>query len=430
MQKESSYELLQTKRWRAITYDWNILSGYGDTSRLYCLTDFQAGWLLSNMDYMAWQSRWSNCPCTDEDLAHMKAQLEYNLMTCIDVQPYQIQSLYDALQTAQLAEYQALWDAGGNPSDVNPSAPDDYYNGDDSDDRNTALCTACKIYVYSYASNWVALATVILALAVITVLPALIALVGGVIANYIFGGLTFMALDYYNAMQDTDALDMIACCMADTLTGLAITSANFETCLDSCDFLSGSNSELSRQVIASDLDKFVNWLTFINALGNAYDLAQIGVSDCAVCNFTVSRLGGNGNANMAVLQWGGTPPYDTPIGYYDAPSDSYISGQSSGQDYGLLNVTFTFSAPKDITKIVISSSLAVTRDFAGSQFEMLADGVQIYVEALAYNPTPHVYGVTYTTPVNATVLQFKWAIGGSSSLNGNAQFKPLYIEYD
>jgi len=62
------YYYLQNKRWRAITYNWDILSTYGNGSKLYCLTDFQAAWLLSNTEYMRWSKRCENCPCSQFDM--------------------------------------------------------------------------------------------------------------------------------------------------------------------------------------------------------------------------------------------------------------------------------------------------------------------------------------------------------------------------
>lgn len=278
--KSADYINLQVKKWRALTYDWNILSTYGTTSRAYCLTDFQVAWLLSNTDYMQWSQRWENCPCTDEDLSNMKAELEYNLMSCIDLQPYQLQSLYDAQMNDQLDYLQSVWDIDPTPSAINPSTPDDYYNGDDSTGRNDALCTACKIYVYSYAQNWVVKAQTVLGIVAVVGLFASISIVGGVIASILVGGLAYITSLALDAMQDEDALDEIACCMNSTLSGLAITQANFETCLDGCSFGVGTNAEIARSIIASDIGVFKNWLSFINTLGNAYDLAQIGIKDC------------------------------------------------------------------------------------------------------------------------------------------------------
>lgn len=274
------YYYLQNKSWKSITYDWDILSRYGNTSRAYCLTDFQAAWLLSTTGYMAWSTRWKNCPCTEQDLIDMKAELDYRLMECVDIQPYQLQYIYDSGQAAELDELQALWDADPNPSSVNPLTPDDYYSGDDSQDRLDALCTACKIYVYSYAQNWVQKAQIALGIVAVVGLAASITVVGGIIASVLVGGLAYITSLALTAMQDKDALNDVACCMYNYLTGKAITNANFLTCLDGCGFTEGSNAAIVRDIVASDLTQFKNWLTFINQIGDSYEYATYGIIDC------------------------------------------------------------------------------------------------------------------------------------------------------
>lgn len=277
--ESNEYTYLQNKKWRSITYDWDVLSTYGNAGRLYCLTDFQAAWLLSNTVYMSWGTRWDNCPCTAEDLVAMKAELDYALMSCLDFNPYKLDYLYKQAQEANLAYLDSLWD-GVNPSSVNPETPDDYYSGDGSDARVDALCTACKIYVYSYAENWLTIASVALGISIVVGIIASISVVGGIIASVLVGGLTYITSVAMDAMQDESALDAVACCMFNALDGTAITQANFETCLDGCGFAGGSNAAIVRDIIASDLNQFKNWLSFINQVGNSYPLAQSGIVDC------------------------------------------------------------------------------------------------------------------------------------------------------
>ena len=364
---EFTYSNLNKTQYRAITYDWQqMISNLDGSSCLYCLSDFQVMWLRANIPYMSWNTRWINCPCTAEQLAQMSAELEYNLMTCIDVQPFQIQSLYNQMMTSQLAGYQAAWDTDPTPSGVNPASPDDFFNGDDSTARNLALCTACKIYVYSYASNWLSLATLILGIAIVTVLPALIALVGGVIAGIVQNSLALIAIDYFTAMQNTSALDAVACLMADNLSGQAITSANFSTSLDST--LTG-DAELARNVIASDLDKFANWLSFVNALGNAYVLAQIDVYDCAVC--PLERLSGDGNADMTAID------FMAIATTYDSGLDTYVSGYSAVGPSRFCQVEFDFGAPATIVATTWSVRAQRTKPGVTNNINLYYDDVLV-----------------------------------------------------
>lgn len=285
---ESSYTNLQTTQWRAITYDYPILATYSDFTRLYCLTDFQAAWLSSNMPYYNWKTRWVDNNATQLELNEQMAELEYALMTPTCIPVYELQYIYDDIQLRELQALQDRYDAGGIP-DVNPSTPTDFYSGDDSLDRLNALCTACKIYVYSYAQNWLTKASIGLGIAVIVGLAASITIVGGIIASVLVGGLAYITSIAMNAMQDKEALDDVACCMYSNLDGLAITSGNFELALDGCSFSPGSNQAIIRDIIASDLDQFSNWLSFIDQLGSSYDLAQIGVIDCPCTDPTWSQ---------------------------------------------------------------------------------------------------------------------------------------------
>lgn len=296
MGKSSENYLLSKKAFRAILYDWDTISTYGDNTKLYCLTDFQASFLQSNVEYMAWSSRWENCPCTDEDLRLMASELEFALMDCIDFQPYQIDYTYQQAVGAQLGTFND--DYTGVPSSVNPNTPDDFFSGDGSQDRTDALCTALKVYVYSYAQNWVTKAQIVLALSVITAFVVSLTLVGGIIAGTIIGGLAFMTQIALDAMSDEDTLDEIVCCMFTSLTGTVINQANWDISLDACGFAGGSNEAIVRDIIASDIVQFDNYLSFLNALGDQYVLSQAGVSDCpcaspwsTVLDFTLSDYG-------------------------------------------------------------------------------------------------------------------------------------------
>ena len=161
--------------------------------------------------------------------------------------------------------------------------------------------------------------------------------------------------------------------------------------------------------------------------------AQLGEPDndwellCDECAPEITRLGGNGNADMAVIAWGGAPPYTLTTGTYNAGSDTYIGAIAPDNNYGLLKVTFTFPSPTTVQRIQLSSSITVTRSGAGSNFEIFADGSVIYTELLPVNATPHVFAVDFTTPTLVTVLTFAWAVGGSVGSPANAQFAPLIL---
>lgn len=278
-QRYNEYSALSKKQFKAITYDWNVLTNYSPVeSKMYCLTDFQANWLLSNVDYLSWSSRQIDCPCTDDELAQLSAEMAYNLMNCCDFSPYQQQYVYDQISNQQLGVFND--DYTGTPSSVNSNTPDDFFSGDGSSDRLDALCSACKVYVYSYSANWQTKAQIALGIAGVFTALASISLVGGVIAGSLLAGLAFITSVAYDAMRDETALDNVVCCMFDQLSGSPINQANFEFSLSACSFAVGSNEAIIRDIIASDLVQFSNYLSFLNALGDQFVLSQAGVVDC------------------------------------------------------------------------------------------------------------------------------------------------------
>lgn len=280
MSVESTYTSLQKKQWRALIYNYeNMIDGLSGDSKLYCLTDFQRVWLQSNVDYMRFPTRWTNLTITNDELNQLADDLELALMSCVDIQPYQVQFTYNQAVKQTLNDLQSAYDLGGI-TQLNPNTPTDFYNGDDSLDRNAALCTACKLYVYSYASNWVTIAQTTLGIAVLFGIGASLTIVGGIIASVLVGGLAFITQAAINAMTDETALDNVVCCMFNSLQGQPVNQLIFENSLDSCGFLVGSNEAIIRDIIASDLDQFKNWLSFLNSVGDSYVYAQVGVSDC------------------------------------------------------------------------------------------------------------------------------------------------------
>lgn len=280
MTKESTYTILQNKRWRAITYDWNILTQYSNESRLYCLTDFQVAWLLSNTEYFAWHNRWSNCPCNEQDMLAIKAEMEFNLMSCIDFAPYQLQTLYENSQNQLLTTYGNDWD-GSSPSSVNPDAPDDYFNGDGSPDREDGLCTGLTLWAYSYAVDWMQSASTILGVtAFVSELVNALIPGGGNIAVQVLSNLTTPLQSQLDAFENQTALDTVVCDWKDALDGIAITPSNWNNKLAGLSYTPGTDEYLIQEVIVTDTSLLSNFLSFVNALGNGYELAQLGVSIC------------------------------------------------------------------------------------------------------------------------------------------------------
>lgn len=276
----SGYTTLLKKQWRALVYDYDaMLNGIGDGSKLYCLTNFQAMWLQQNVDYYRWQTRWNNLSIDSRELGIQADELELALMTCIEIQPYMLEFNYLQAVGLTLTVYNEDYDIGGIP-ELNPNTPTDFYSGDNSADRLDALCTACNIYIRSYASNWLTKASVVLGVTTVIAIAVSISIVGGVIAGTVLAGLALITQVAMDAFQDEDALDEVVCCMNDALSGSVINQANFESALDACGFTGGTNEAIIRDIISADLVQFDNWLSFLNSLGDAFILAQNDVTVC------------------------------------------------------------------------------------------------------------------------------------------------------
>lgn len=219
----------------------------------------------------------------------MQAELEYRLMSCIDFNPYQQRFIFSQHEQELLAELDARWSVSNTPSDVNPNTPDNFFSGDGSPERVDALCTACTLYVYSYADKFVQMASANLGLAIVLTGVASVTAVGGIIATVLVAGASFLTQITLDAMSDTDALDAVACCMRDALDGTALTIANFTASLDSCNFVPFSNEAIVQAVLQADLGELGNFLSFINSIGNSFLFAQNGISLCN-CNATQTYI--------------------------------------------------------------------------------------------------------------------------------------------
>lgn len=191
----------------------------------------------------------------------------------------------ERIQADYAAEYT------GDPSSINPDAPDDNFNGDSSDNRDLALCAASAAYVRYFAAAKIRQLDLVYG-GVFTALSLLLILIPGfgwamaLGLGIALGGATLIAGVSYSAaktaLNDSGALDEVSCCMADTLTGLANTEANFSTALDACGFTPGSNSAIVRDFIDASLDS--NYLTFQDYLGTAYKAINDGEPVVCPCD--------------------------------------------------------------------------------------------------------------------------------------------------
>lgn len=329
MQNYSENQVQSKSNWRAITYDWNILSTYDNNSyKLYCLSDMQAAWLLCNVVYLSWITRQRNHTFTKGNLANLAGELEYRLMSCIDLQTYQLETLYNDAQNALLNTYNSNWD-GSLPSSVNPDAPDDFFDGNGSPDREDGLCTALTLWTYSYAVDWSNKASAILQVAVGfgQFLDFMIP-VGGNVAVEVIADLTAPLEAQLQAMTNIDVVNQVICDWRTALEGVAINPTNWTNAVQGLSYAPAAPENYVQGILSTDTQLLSNFLSFCNSLGKGYEYAQLGVSICACdCNevtelydFTVDEY-----ASVFSIRPGGNTAYSSGVGYTgDNPFGSQI----------------------------------------------------------------------------------------------------------
>jgi len=238
--------------------------------------------LEQSADGETWSEAFDFSQCqsiaSGEDVTNIKIQQKYT-------------SFISQQNTSKAAQEQYQADYTGDPSSINPDAPDDDFAGDGSTPAKRALCAALAAFVRAYAYNKVQqLDVVIAAGAGLLILAAF--LTGGlafplaIAANVAISAAALVGGVSYNAartaLTDTDALDDIACCMRDKLEPLPISEANWNNALDDCSFTPGSNQAIAMGFIAEGIPG--NYLTFVDFLGTAVKAQNDGQTITCPCD--------------------------------------------------------------------------------------------------------------------------------------------------
>lgn len=441
-EKISQNTNLLKKQWRALTYDWDILATYGNESKLYCLTDFQAAWLLSNTDYMAWANRWSNCPCTEDDMYAMKAELEYNLMNCFDTRWMgQLEYVYQRAAEEQLEGFQIAYDADGIPG-INEDTPTDYYNGDDSYNRQLALCMACDTYVRSYLNNWLQQAALLIGL--VSILGIFVSSTPfiGLIACVIIGGLAFITQTAIDAVNDAEAVNDVICCMFNGLYGQLVNEAHFQDSLDGCTFESGTNAGIVRDIIASDLNQSKNWFTFLNALGDSWILLEAGVDYTCDCvpepptwayesQFTVDQdgwqayvgsLGNPAATYLSPLYWNYNSVQVIPGGYWRSCGIEYNFDSPAHVDH----ISMIFALTKGSYGTPSQNAIAIQARIGGVTGTLVAEVTTIF--STATNGDPKTMSLTVNADIDYIYLFVRSSNQASASYSGSCRIYSCNVD--
>jgi len=185
----------------------------------------------------------------------------------------------------------ARYEGGGIPG-LNPSTPTDKYNGDDSTERNAALCAACKAYVTKIAQDFHTRAGIALGLSSVLVGGGAMFGIIGIPAIVVGVVLIDASEQEYDASGSQLAINNVICCMVDGLTGQDLTRDNFQGSLTGCGFDVDSPSDLLRSLVEQSFLDFGNWIAFIDGLGNAFDLTAGGLEDCPCgCDIPLEATG-------------------------------------------------------------------------------------------------------------------------------------------
>jgi len=412
-----SKQLTEYKRhWKGVVLDYDYLLLQDDSIEyMVCLTELELQILLAILLPAQWKTRYySDTQEVSQDVIDawvdgIYLELMGYCMPC-DNFSISIDVSYEQIIGTLINQYD------GTPSSVNPNAPDDYFS--DSSERERALCMALNAYVRSYVSAWLRHAQIILALGLIGLFFGAVPVLGWV-AVVLIGGLAYVTQTYVDALSDDDAIDTVLCCWLDGLIGEPISRVNWASALASCQY-EGGHEYLIQQVLASETAYDKQWVSFLDALGNAFPIAQAGVSDCPceeceywdyTFNFTVGDGGFSPSpANRAAWQnglgWGrgSALPYTVQI-----QSDDYnefkitaievtVSTALTGRRYGQFRVPDVNGVAYDIVVDPGVTTWRIEFGEAGITLESFWFGLDTYnttydgyitalkIEGCNYNP--------------------------------------------
>lgn len=275
---------------KAIALDYEFWLSNGTDGALYCLDQRDISILLALCEYVGWFTRWINTEDTSAaEIRAIQGELTLKLMSCVDIQVLIDQAKLTANREAtnQLLQSQAIRDIladeyDGTPTSINPSAPTTDFGS--TGDRYDALCAAITAFVYKFAENQsnVIRLNEIGGLAAVGLIAALLIpglnvflVVGAGIAVLLGSGVIGVSSEVaIAALTDQTALGDVICFMRDTLKAESVTEANWNACLDSYPFTTGSHQAIVADFIKAALAD--NYLPVLDMLGQGYDSVVAG----------------------------------------------------------------------------------------------------------------------------------------------------------
>jgi len=184
---------------------------------------------------------------------------------------------YQEIQAAAAAQQQQYDDDyTGTPSSINPDTFDTNFDGSGSSEDSMVLCSAAEAYVKMFAAQKAQQLKLVLGgtTALLAIITLLVPGLGWILAAGVYvaiGAAVLVTGVTYGtaiaALEDETALNDVSCCLSDSLTGLAVSEANWNDALQDCDFEAESYSEILREFVLMSLAG--NYLTFLNLMGTA-----------------------------------------------------------------------------------------------------------------------------------------------------------------
>lgn len=318
---ENSRTAMRHKRdWKPASLDYDFLLEQDDeVTFIICLTELERQILLASLPPLMWKTRYfSDTQEIDTDLVQSWVSrtalvLMENCMNCSNV--YMVNQAIYALYIDNL--YQRY---DGSTTSVNENCPTTNFDGDGSDERRMALCMGLTAYIKSYVKQWLQNAQVVLGLTALALFLFGVPVLGWV-AVIMIGGVAFITQSYYDALSNEEAIDNLICDWLGGLEGTAIDRANWAAALSGLTYDPGTDEYMIWQVLSSEVPYDKQWVAFLDAIGNAWPIAESGIQDC-VCDSCETEWthvfldGENGHE-----WWYVWPSY--PYGTYDAVNDRF-----------------------------------------------------------------------------------------------------------
>lgn len=324
----------------------------------------------------------------------------------------------EALAHNRQTELQAAYD--GTPESVNPSAPSDEFDGVADTTRENALCTAAAAFVRQFAARKAQQIKIVAAATAAAIglagilIPGLgwgLAALAGVTIGAAVSLVGISTSAAIAALEDQAALDAVACCLTDGLTGQAVNQANFETGLDACSFSTGSNAAIVRDFMVQILAE--NYLVFLDLLGDAKDALDASQDVYCPCGAWCRQY--DNDSGLSLFTSGTTTP---PT--WDGAKWNGVASTDGGTLRRIASVEKPFLVPTIVDRIEFDYSLTkgTINLTSAACLNIIKDGTGTVLVSQSYAATSNTSGGTFVwtglETLNSVRLQVSSARGASN----------------